>query len=405
MTTRLDRDHQPVVRFPAGLAELMRPEVPSLTDEIIRDIRAAIPEYARPMDGPYGQALRIGVPLMLNSFIGLVADPQAASDEIAAVCRRLGELEAIEGRPLDRVQAAYRVGTRAAWHRVMDVGKKARLSSSVMSQLADAVLDYLDELATYTRDGYLAEQARSAGIRRQLRHTLLAMILQSPPPPQRALAELAAQIGWAVPQLVTMVAVQSDPESCAPEPDGIVLADFEDPRPYMLVPGEMTDEQLADVLPPAGNCTAAIGPTMPLTSACDSLRWARRALRLAQQGIIKGQVIRCDQHLIELWLLADMPLAERMMQRELGALAHPTPASQRQLVETLEALMDAGGVATEAAARLDVHPQTVRYRIRKLEQLLGSRFTDPRTRFGLELAVRTRQLCQRRSEPGHRQAS
>jgi len=52
----------------------------------------------------------------------------------------------------------------------------------------------------------------------------------------------------------------------------------------------------------------------------------------------------------------DMPLAELVMQRELSALAHPTPASQRQLVETLEALLDSGGVATEAAAQLNVHP-------------------------------------------------
>jgi hypothetical protein len=383
----------------------MRPEVLSLTEEIIRDIRTALPEYARPMDGPYGEALRTGVPLMLNSFIGRVADPQAPSDEIAAVCRWLGELEAMEGRPLDRVHAAYRIGARAAWHRVMDVGQKAGLSSSVMSQLADAVLDYLDELATYTRDGYLAEQARSAGVRRELRRKLLAVILQSPPPPQRALAEMAGQIGWAIPDVVTMVAVQPDPETCAPEPGGGVLADFGNPRPCMLLPGEMTDAQISEILQPSGSYSAAVGPTMPLTSACDSLRWARRALRLAQQGIIRGRLIRCDQHLIALWLLADMPLAQRMMQRELSALADPTPGSQRQLVETLEALLDSGGVATEAAAKLNVHPQTVRYRIKKLEQLLGSRFTDPRARFGLELAVRTRQLCQRRAESGHRQAS
>jgi hypothetical protein len=390
------------VKFPAGLADLMRPQVPSLTDEIIRDIRAALPEYARPMDSAYGQALRTGVPLALNSFIDIVADPRAPRDEIAAVCRRLGRLEAIEGRPLDRLQAAYRIGARAAWHRVMEIGQNAGLSSSVMSQLADVVLDYLDELATYTRDGYLTEQARSTGIRREWRRQLLALILQSPPAPQRALAELAELISWAIPEEVSMVAVQPEPGPLPQEPGGIVLADFEDPRPYMLVPGEVTDEQIADILAPSDDYGAAVGPTLPLASASDSLRWARQALGLARRGIISGRIIRCDRHLIPLWMLADATLAELVIQRELGALAGLTPASQRQLVETLEALLDAGGVATEAAALLNVHPQTVRYRIKKLEQLLGSRLTNPRARFGLELAVRTRQLLQHRSEPGPR---
>lgn len=404
MARRRHKGRHPAAKFPPGLAELMRPEVPSLTDEIIRDIRAALPEYARPMDSPYGQALLTGVPLALNSFIDWVADPRAPRDEIAAVCRQLGRLEAIEGRPLDRVQAAYRVGARVAWHRVMEIGQNAELSSSVMSQLADAVLDYLDELAGYTRDGYVSEQARSPGTQREWRRQLLALILQSPPAPQRALAEMADRIGWTIPDKVTMLAVQAESGALAREPSGNVLADFEHPRPYLLVPGDMTDEQIADILPSSGY-RAAISPTVPLASASDALRWARQALRLARQGVISGRIIRCDQHLITLWMLADVSLAELVMQRELDALAVLTPASQQQLVETLEAFLDTGGVATEAAAKLNVHAQTVRYRIRKLEELLGSRFTDPRERFGLELAVRFKQLYEHRSERRPRKAS
>jgi DNA-binding PucR family transcriptional regulator len=35
-----------------------------------------------------------------------------------------------------------------------------------------------------------------------------------------------------------------------------------------------------------------------------------------------------------------------------------------------------------------VHPQTVRYRVAKLRELLGNRLDDPDGRFELELAVR-----------------
>jgi len=49
------------VRFPPELAEVIKPELPSLTEEIIAEVRRAIPEYARPMNGPYGRVLRMGV--------------------------------------------------------------------------------------------------------------------------------------------------------------------------------------------------------------------------------------------------------------------------------------------------------------------------------------------------------
>jgi hypothetical protein len=374
----------------------MRPELPSLADEIIAEIRAAIPEYARPMDGPYGQALRAGVHKALKSFMTLIASPQAPRDDLAAICRSLGKLEAQEGRTLDSLQAAYRIGARVAWHRVMVRGPSMGLSSSVISQLADAIFSYLDELARESRNGYLAEQARSAEIRNEWRRRLLALILESPPPPPRAVTEMADRVGWAVPDEITMIAVHHGARSLALEPGDGILADFGAAQPCLLVPGHVPAGRLALMFPPTGGNRAAIGLRVPLAAAADSLRWARRALHLAGQGVIRADdVIRCDEHLITLWLLADIPLAEQVAQRELGALASLTPASRTQLVETLQALIDSGGNATEVASRLNLHPQTVRYRMRKAQQILGDSLTDPDARFGLELALRTRRLSER----------
>lgn len=39
-----------------------------------------------------------------------------------------------------------------------------------------------------------------------------------------------------------------------------------------------------------------------------------------------------------------------------------------------------------------MHPQTVRYRMRQLEKLFGPGLRDPRTRFELEMALRSRRL-------------
>jgi DNA-binding PucR family transcriptional regulator len=44
------------------------------------------------------------------------------------------------------------------------------------------------------------------------------------------------------------------------------------------------------------------------------------------------------------------------------------------------------------AEELHVHPQTARYRIARLRELLGEQLEDPDARFELELALRARQL-------------
>ena len=40
------------------------------------------------------------------------------------------------------------------------------------------------------------------------------------------------------------------------------------------------------------------------------------------------------------------------------------------------------------AAELHVHPQTARYRVARLRELLGAQLDDPEARFELELALR-----------------
>ena len=45
------------------------------------------------------------------------------------------------------------------------------------------------------------------------------------------------------------------------------------------------------------------------------------------------------------------------------------------------------------AAALHVHPQTVRYRVARLRELLGDQLDDPDARFELEIALRTHRLA------------
>ncbi len=392
--------------LPPGLAAIFRPHLPSLAEAIIVAIRDKIPEFARPIDGPYGQIMRTGVEQALTSFVDRIADPGAPLGHRDEVARMLGRHQAEEGRSLDSLQAAYRVGSQVAWQRAMEVGREAELDAAVMSQLASEVFGYMDELAELSVQGYRELRAASAEEQQAARRRLLQLILdRDQPVPHRALVDRAEDANWPLPELVTAVAVQAAPArddaEAGDEADGLapvpaeadVLASLDDSQPHMLIPGEAGPGREAALRARLDGRRAAIGLTVPLLDAADSLRWARQALNLAESGAIEaGQIVHCEEHLVTLWLMSDHALADQVSRRQLGALEGLTPRQQERLTETFGAWLETRGTAAEIADRLQVHPQTVRYRIRQLERTLGEQFGDPEARFAMEMVLRVMRI-------------
>jgi DNA-binding PucR family transcriptional regulator len=61
-----------------------------------------------------------------------------------------------------------------------------------------------------------------------------------------------------------------------------------------------------------------------------------------------------------------------------------------QYVETLQAYLDAFGDVTAAAARIDIHPNTFRYRMRRLSDISGLILEDPVERLIAHLQLHLR---------------
>ncbi len=88
--------------------------------------------------------------------------------------------------------------------------------------------------------------------------------------------------------------------------------------------------------------------------------------------------------------MGDGELARALVSRRLAALA-PLPGPERErLLDTLGAWLAHQRHTPTIATRLHVHPQTVRYRIGRLRELLGEVLDTPDGRFELELALRMR---------------
>jgi hypothetical protein len=132
----------------------------------------------------------------------------------------------------------------------------------------------------------------------------------------------------------------------------------------------------------------SLGPTVPWHASVASLRRAAAAYRLAAAGRIAGGLVVAEDHLATLLLAADRALAADLAASRLAPLAQLGDGPRVRLTETLRAWLDRPGQVQAIAAELDVHPQTVRYRLRQLRELFGTRLDDPEARFELALALR-----------------
>src|SRR3954464_2578109 len=200
-------EHEPWRELSPSLAALIEPELPGLRDEIFAVIAEEVPEYARPLEGNFGRGLRLGVEEALRQFGRLVADPDSGRAQSREVYRGLGRGEMHEGRGLDALQAAYRVGARVAWRRLSAVGLRAGLEPEVLCALADAIFAYIDELSADSVDGFARAQQAAAGEReRRRRRVLVTLLTETGARDARRAA--AVEADWELPQSLGLVACE-----------------------------------------------------------------------------------------------------------------------------------------------------------------------------------------------------
>jgi len=152
-------ESEPWRALPASVADLIEPELEGMTEEILATIGREVPEYARPLEGSFGLGVRTGVGEALRQFVALVRNPEGGREPGREVYLGLGRGELRQGRTLDSLQAAYRVGARIAWRRLSLAGRKAGLDPEVLSLLAEAIFAYIDELSADSVEGYAQAQS------------------------------------------------------------------------------------------------------------------------------------------------------------------------------------------------------------------------------------------------------
>jgi DNA-binding PucR family transcriptional regulator len=146
------------------------------------------------------------------------------------------------------------------------------------------------------------------------------------------------------------------------------------------------DEQLGAVVDKLTTGVSRVGVSPPY----DDLRSTSKALRMArialQSTIEQQQVVVFGEDMLGSVAAIAPDLATGMAKRVLGGLDCLTSTDRETILETFGAWLDNQGSADGAAKQLFVHPNTVRNRLRRLEERTGRCLSKPRSVAELSVA-------------------
>jgi hypothetical protein len=148
----------------------------------------------------------------------------------------------------------------------------------------------------------------------------------------------------------------------------------------------------AQLAPSFGEGPIVVGPAVPsLDQATESARAALAGFRAAPAWPGAPTPVAADALLPERALAGDSEARRVLRHDAYGAVARAGGG----LLETLDAFFAAGGVLESAARELYVHPNTVRYRLKRVAEVTGLSPLDGRDAFALRMALAIGRL-----EPG-----
>ncbi len=382
----------PWFAVPVQVSEALRPRLPDVVDEVIAAVAVAVPAYARPLEGRFGDAVRQGVEIALGRFLELPGTRETAlRPDSRRVYAALGRGEVRQGRTLEGLLAAYRAGARVTLRRMSEGAIAAGLDTEALVALGESVLAYIEELSAASAEGFAFEQSERAGEMDRRRVELLELLLHGQADDVAAQAAAAAA-GWVLPPLLVAVTLPLDEASGLRFRLGsraLTMARATDA--VALVPGPRSARDRAELERALQGRRAVVGPARDWRRVPDSLRLATLAATTLGGSIAhRGpEAFWVEDHLAELALGAESQALDDLAARRLAPLDGLRPAQREKLTTTLLSWLQHWGQRAVVAEELSIHPQTVGYRVAQLRELFGAALDEPQVRFELELVLRT----------------
>ncbi len=386
----------PDIELSEEITAALRAELPRVSERTLAAVITSVPSYADAWSGPMGETIRGAVELALGGFLTLAgrsggSDPGSPAAEAVEAAYTLGRGEARNGRTMEALLAAYRIGARVAWRDMSQTAVAAGLSAEHLSAFAELVFAYIDELSAASAAGHTDELETTGHVRRRYLERLAQALLGDAPEETGPAA--AERADWPPPAALTAVLLPEkhvravlrkvDARSFQPTEDVRGLDAFSGFALLLVAeparPSARARARLGKLL--AGH-EAVVGPTRPWLQVGGSYSRALALLRLRESA---SGGLDTEEHLVEILIGADPEALADLRARVLGPLDDLRPSAARKLTDTLRSWLLHQGRREDVAADLFIHPQTVRYRMGQLHDLYGDRLREPE--FVLEATI------------------
>ncbi|MEO6713676.1 MAG: helix-turn-helix domain-containing protein [Mycobacteriales bacterium] len=259
--------------------------------------------------------------------------------------------------------------------------------------LREAVLRFSREVAFAAADVYAKAAEERGAWHARLRALLVDALLRGDA--AETLHGRAAAMGWGTPDAVAVIAGQApdgdaeqvldDAERRARHLGVDALAGLHGDRLVVVLGGSGDLMQCAaDLAAVFGKGAVVVGPTVPtLSEANESATAALTGLRVAAGWPDAPRPVRADDLLPERALDGDALAATALLEDIYKPLALAGPA----LLDTVTAFLAQGGSVEGTARAMYLHPNTVRYRLRRAIEVCGVSVFDPRGAFVVHVAL------------------
>ncbi len=376
------------------LAATLRERAFPLSVEMEKAISAEIPDLATDPDGVESNRASSEANLRLVAdLLERGADPRLV--ELPAPTVRYAEGGAHQNTPISGLVRAMRVGHECVWHQIVAILREqiddpdrfaagVELISAWLFTFVDVVTGLGEEAYARERDRWVRSAAASRA------ETITAILERTPTDVDAA----SRRLGYGLERSHLALVAWSDGAEEGQDPVGTLeealreearSAGVENPLIHPLgllavagwLGGWVPSEEApgSGFAPHAGEeavirlATGTPGDGIAgFARSHDEAMHARRVAIMA--GRPAGSVTRYSEVALTAMATTDLDQAHAFVSAHLGDLLGPDATSTR-LIETLAAFLDEGASHGRSANRLGVHENTVRYRVRQAEDILG----------------------------------
>ncbi|MCX6399071.1 MAG: helix-turn-helix domain-containing protein [Propionibacteriales bacterium] len=371
-------DVDPEVR---ALSRRLLPEADQLGLRVAERLREEIPFYAGNQILGFDEVVASCTANVRHILGNLAGDANVDLDSP----RQTGTTRADQGAPYAAVLQAFRLGGRFIWETLVE-----RADPEVRDVLLLAAADIwavTDDLAASVTDAYrsaLSDRARRDG---QMRAVLVGTLLDGETSGPQQVWEAAGILALRAEGDFVVVCAESPTAGAEGLPDvervlrrtNVTSAwrlEHDHQEGIVALRVGFGVDHLVDVLDELAQGRVGTSSVLPrLEEVQEGRRQARTACAAGSPG--SQEVVRFGARPLAVLLAGSQEQARALVDAVLAPVFDLSPDDRAVVLDTARAWLEAGGSTSTAAKALHVHRNTVRYRVRRLEEVTGRDLARP----------------------------